>query len=54
MSPSCETGNSQSGLPFNISSSFGVAWWDPSAGAADLDALISSADIRMYEAKRAK
>jgi diguanylate cyclase (GGDEF)-like protein/PAS domain S-box-containing protein len=46
--------NTASGLPFTISSSFGVAWWDPQDGAADLDALINSADIRMYEAKRAK
>jgi len=45
--------NATEGLPFTISASFGIAWRDPISRTPDLQGLISAADLRMYDAKRA-
>ena len=45
--------NATEGLPFTISASFGIAWRDPVSCTPDLQGLISAADPRMYDAKRA-
>jgi len=41
-------------LPYKVSASCGVVWWDASMGTADVQELVEIADARMYEAKRAK
>ncbi|MEI7815058.1 MAG: sensor domain-containing diguanylate cyclase [Coriobacteriia bacterium] len=44
--------NETSGLPVPVATSIGIARWDPASDPADLHALVSIADARMYEAKR--
>ena len=46
--------NRASVLSFEVCASSGIARWNPSMGIADLQQLISTADARMYEAKRLK
>jgi diguanylate cyclase (GGDEF)-like protein len=44
--------NNDGTLPFEVSASLGIAAWDGVESSADLQALIRTADERMYEAKR--
>ena len=44
--------NLSAALSFEIRASAGIARWNPSTDGADLQQLISTADARMYEAKR--
>jgi diguanylate cyclase (GGDEF)-like protein len=45
--------NARSGLPYQLSLSFGMAYFDP-AGPASLEDVVREADHAMYEQKRSK